>query len=65
MALATSSYLRLLSAAGLQRDILSLAGPVVTLAGGADKLLVVIHAAHPLPRQQNLAYYMLQVSFWW
>ena len=59
--MATSSYLRLLSAAGLQREILSLAGPVVTLAGAADRLFAVIHAGHPLPKQQSLAYYTIQV----
>jgi chromosome transmission fidelity protein 4 len=63
VAVATSAgYLRLFTAGGIQREILSLAGPVVTLAGAADKLFVVIHAGHPLPGQQSLASYTLQVS---
>jgi chromosome transmission fidelity protein 4 len=62
IAVATSSYLRLLTAGGIQQEILSLAGPTVTLVGAADKLFVVIHAGHPLPGQQNLAYYTLQIS---
>ena len=62
VAVATSSYLRLFSAGGLQREVLSLAGPPVTLVGAADKLFAVIHAGHPLPKQQSLAYYLLKIS---
>jgi chromosome transmission fidelity protein 4 len=62
VAVATDAYLRLFTAGGLQREVLSLAGAPVTLVGAADMLFVVVHIGHPLPKQQSLAYYILKVN---
>ncbi len=63
VAVATSVYLRLLTAGGMQREVLSLAGSPVTMVGAADRLFVVLHTGHPLPGQQSLGYYTLQAGF--
>lgn len=63
VAIATSANnLRFLTAGGMQRCVLSLAGPPVALVGAGNRLLVVTHANHPLPGQQSLASSIYTVS---
>ena len=38
-------YLRIYSSSGIQKGVLSLAGPVVAMAGHANHLIVVYHRA--------------------
>ena len=54
--------LRLFTAGGVQREVFSLPGPAVCLAGHASSLLVVVHSAHPLPGDQQLSSMLYQVS---
>jgi len=57
------NYLRLFTAWGVQREILSVAGSIVSMVGSADKLFLVIHNSHPLPKQHYLSYYVIDVNF--
>ncbi|CAN4088315.1 unnamed protein product [Withania somnifera] len=50
----TSNFLRIFTDGGLQRHILSLDGPVVTVAGYKDELAVVTHASPPLPSNEQI-----------
>ena len=61
-AVTSKNYLRMFTAYGTQREIVSLSGPLVSMVGSGDKLFVVVHGAHPLPDQQNLVYYTLVVN---
>ena len=54
--------LRLFTSGGMQRNVFSLPGPVVAMAGHADKLLVVVHGGTPLPGDQNMSYTILNPS---
>lgn len=45
----TSKYLRFFSTAGVQRHIISLKGPLVTMAAQDDLLSVFYHAGAPTP----------------
>jgi chromosome transmission fidelity protein 4 len=63
VAAATASQrLRIFSAGGLQNAILSLPGPVVSMAGSGPLLGVVFHAGSPVRETQNLAYMLLDVG---
>jgi chromosome transmission fidelity protein 4 len=53
--------LRLYTASGMQRDVLSLPGPVVALAGHGDRLVIVVHSAPPSLGSQYMAYALLDV----
>ena len=64
VAVSTSKhYVRLFTAWGIQREIISVSGPLVSLVGSGDQLFVVTHFAHPLPKQQNFAFYTVSVNF--
>ena len=64
VAAATSkNFLRLFTSHGIQREVISLVGPLVSMAGGGSKLFMATHSAHPLPDQQNFSYYVLNVDF--
>lgn len=54
--------LRIFTSGGVQREVISLPGPVVSLAGNSSSLLVIIHSAHPLPGDQSLSCMVYQVS---
>uniref|UniRef100_A0A3Q3IZJ8 WD repeat and HMG-box DNA-binding protein 1 n=1 Tax=Monopterus albus TaxID=43700 RepID=A0A3Q3IZJ8_MONAL len=61
MAVATSTLmLRLFSIGGLQREIVSLPGPVVCLAGHGQQLLIVYHRATGFDGEQSLGVQLLQ-----
>ena len=63
VAVATSkNNLRIFSAWGVQREIISVAGSFVSLVGTADKLFVVFHESTPLPKQHFLGYYIIDVD---
>lgn len=48
VAVATDSqFIRIYSVMGNQREVISLPGPVLTMAGHGDKVVVVYHAAPP------------------
>ena len=50
------NHLRMFTAGGLQREVVMVMGPLVTMVGEGDRLLVVTQAGHPLPGQQSLVY---------
>ncbi|KAM8876791.1 WD repeat and HMG-box DNA-binding protein 1 [Synchiropus picturatus] len=56
----TSLMLRLFSIGGVQREVMSLPGPVVCLAGHGEQLLVVYHRATGFDGDQALAVQLLQ-----
>uniref|UniRef100_A0A3B4YZ04 WD repeat and HMG-box DNA-binding protein 1 n=1 Tax=Seriola lalandi dorsalis TaxID=1841481 RepID=A0A3B4YZ04_SERLL len=60
-AVATSKLmLRLFSIGGLQREIISLPGPVVCMAGHGEQLLIVYHRATGFDGEQALGVQLLQ-----
>ena len=55
MAVATDRRnLRIYSVGGMQREVLTLPGPVVALSGFKDKLMASVHLAMPLPGNQSI-----------
>ena len=55
--------LRLMTVSGMQREVVSLPGPVVALAGWGDRLMVAVHAAGtPLPGNQGRYSVLSRVS---
>ena len=42
----------MVSAGGMQREVASLPGPLVSMAGHGNRLLLALHGGHPLPGQQ-------------
>jgi len=58
----STNNLRLLTAGGMQRCVLSLTGPPLTMVGAEDQLMVVTHSSHPLPGQQSLSSSLYTVS---
>ncbi|XAR51253.1 hypothetical protein NMG60_11005824 [Bertholletia excelsa] len=53
-AVTSLNYLRIFSAGGMQKNVLSLAGQVVTASGNRDELAVVTHASTPLPSNDQV-----------
>ena len=54
--------LRLMTVSGMQREVLSLPGPIVALSGWGDRLIVAVHAAGtPLPGNQAISVAILNV----
>ena len=53
--------LRLFSAAGVQREVLSLPGPVLTLSGHGDRLMVAVHTGAPLLGNQTVSFAIFNV----
>jgi len=63
VAVATNkNHLRMFTAGGMQREVVMLTGPLVTMIGECDKLMVVTHSGHPLPGQQSLSYTLYNVT---
>ncbi|EDV98142.1 GH22947 [Drosophila grimshawi] len=63
IAVATSNhFLRLFSVMGTQREVLSIPGPVLALAGHEHSLLCVYHSAGCSQQQQHLAGMLIHVS---
>lgn len=61
VAVATDArFLRLFSAMGTQREILSLAGPVVALAAHGDRILATYHSSPPVSDDQQLSMLLVQ-----
>jgi chromosome transmission fidelity protein 4 len=58
----SKNHLRIFSAGGLQREVVMVKGPLVTMVGEGDMLLVVTHSKHPLPGQQSLCYTLYSVN---
>ena len=54
--------LRLFSVGGMQREVLSLPGPVVSLAGQGPYLAVAVHLGMPLPGNQNIGVSVFNVG---
>uniref|UniRef100_A0A3Q0T1J3 WD repeat and HMG-box DNA-binding protein 1 n=1 Tax=Amphilophus citrinellus TaxID=61819 RepID=A0A3Q0T1J3_AMPCI len=62
-AVATSTLMiRLFSIGGVQREVFSLPGPVVCMAGHGEQLLVVYHRATGFDGEQALGVQLLQLS---
>lgn len=63
VAVATSMYyLRLFTLSGRQTNVISLAGPVVTMVGDDNYLAVVSHSAMSIPGNQSLQYDIYDIS---
>jgi len=58
----SKNHMRMFTAGGLQREVVMVMGPLVTMVGEGDRLLVVTHAGHPLPGQQSLVYTLYSVT---
>jgi len=57
VAVATDKYhLRLFTAGGMQMEVMMMPGPLVTMVGEGDSLLLIYHSGHPLPGHQSLCY---------
>ncbi|PNF36311.1 hypothetical protein B7P43_G00541, partial [Cryptotermes secundus] len=54
--------LRLFTVAGTQREVVSLPGPVVCVAGSRNRLLAIFHNGMGLPGDQNLGFIMFSVG---
>ena len=55
MAVATDRRnLRIYSVGGMQREVLTLPGPVVALSGFKNKIMASVHLAMPLPGNQSI-----------
>ncbi|XP_017473483.1 PREDICTED: WD repeat and HMG-box DNA-binding protein 1 [Rhagoletis zephyria] len=55
-------FLRLFTVMGTQREIISIPGPVVALAGHEDRILVLYHSAPPGTMQQHLSAMLIQTA---
>ena len=55
--------LRMFTGWGMEREVISLAGPLVSMAGSDSRLVLAVHAGSPLPDQQSLGFYTLDVNF--
>lgn len=63
LAVATDRRLvRLFTVTGVQREMFSIPGPVVAMAGQGELLMLVYHQGPGLPGDQSLAVMVLQVS---
>ncbi|EDV37970.1 uncharacterized protein Dana_GF11148 [Drosophila ananassae] len=58
----SSSFLRIFSVMGTQREVLSIPGPVVALAGHEHCLMLVYHSSHPSQTQQHLAAMLVTIN---
>ncbi len=54
--------LRLFSSGGMQKEVLSLPGPVVALSGYENKLMVTVHLSMPLPGNQCIGTAIFNVA---
>ena len=62
-AVTSSNYLRMFTGSGMEREVISLAGPLVSMTGSGNRLFLAVHVASPLPNQQNIGYYILDVNY--
>jgi len=58
----SKNHLRMFTAGGVQREVVMLPGPLVTMVGEEDRLFVITHKGHPLPGQQSLSYTIFAVG---
>ena len=56
------NHLRMFTAAGLKREVVMVIGPLVTMVGKQDRLMVLTHGGHPVPGQQPLSYTLYSVN---
>ncbi|XP_065367282.1 WD repeat and HMG-box DNA-binding protein 1 [Calliphora vicina] len=59
-AISNLQYLRIFTVMGTQREIISVPGPVVCVAGYEDRILVCYHSAPSSEKQQNIHGMLLQ-----
>ncbi|BFG03318.1 WD repeat and HMG-box DNA-binding protein 1 [Drosophila madeirensis] len=63
VAVATSaSFLRIFSVMGTQREVLSIPGPVVAIAGHEHSLMLVYHSSAPTQTQQHLSAMLVNIN---
>ncbi|KAI9101254.1 hypothetical protein DFS34DRAFT_463766 [Phlyctochytrium arcticum] len=55
-------YLRFFSFSGLQTNIVSIPGPIVTMSSNGDLLLVAYHAGGVFQNDQNLGYFIYDIK---
>ncbi|KAI8817137.1 uncharacterized protein EV422DRAFT_542541 [Fimicolochytrium jonesii] len=58
----STKYLRFFSYSGLQTNVVSIPGRIVTLAAQGERLMIVYHAGAAYHSDQNLAYMLYDVS---
>ncbi|XP_033247150.1 WD repeat and HMG-box DNA-binding protein 1 [Drosophila miranda] len=58
----SSSFLRIFSVMGTQREVLSIPGPVVALAGHEHSLMLVYHSSAPSQTQQHLSAMLVTIN---
>ncbi|KAH8356702.1 hypothetical protein KR200_004690 [Drosophila serrata] len=63
VAVATSAhFLRIFSVMGTQREVLTIPGPVVAIAGHEHSLMVVYHSSAPSQTQQHLSAMLVNIN---
>ena len=63
LAVATNKYLvRVFTIGGVQRHLISIPGPVVSMAMHGGQLLVAFHTGNPLPGEQAIAIKLLDID---
>lgn len=55
-------FLRLFTVMGTQREIISIPGPVLAVAGHEDRIMILYHSAPPGTLQQHLSAMLIQTS---
>lgn len=58
----SSSFLRIFTVMGTQREVLTIPGPVVAIAGHEHSLMVVYHSSAPSQTQQHLAAMLVNIN---
>ncbi|XP_037806076.1 WD repeat and HMG-box DNA-binding protein 1 [Lucilia sericata] len=61
-AVSNLQFLRIFTVMGTQREIISVPGPVICMAGYEDRILVCYHSAPSSVKQQNIQGMLLQTS---
>ncbi|KAL8130298.1 hypothetical protein V2J09_019453 [Rumex salicifolius] len=61
-AVTSLNFVRVFTQGGMQKDVFSLDGPVVTAVGFGDELAVVTHASQPLNNDQMLEFKVFDVA---
>ncbi|XP_043643246.1 WD repeat and HMG-box DNA-binding protein 1 [Drosophila teissieri] len=58
----SSSFLRIFTVMGTQREVLTIPGPVVAIAGHEHSLMVVYHSSAPSQTQQHLSAMLVNIN---
>lgn len=62
-AVATNKFhIRIFTLTGIQLSLISVPGPVVSMSGHNNQLIVVYHAGNPLPNEQALGFKLFDLN---